>query len=1131
MIERSDLGGQSPASGSGDLLLGRDREMTALRAALASASRGRGRLVLLSGEAGIGKTRLADALAVEARDQGIRVAWGRCWEAGGAPVYWPWLQAARSLLRDVESADLRRLIGPDGSHIAQVLPEVRDLLPELPELPHDESERARFQLFDSFSRLLRNAARDGPIVLILDDLHAADEPSLLLLRFVAMDLADAGVMVLAAYREGELAPTDPRIGLLADVGRVSAAERLDPQGLTVGEVARYIEIAASDRPPPGLAEAVHRETEGNPLFVGEIVRLLADEGRLRRSPDLVGQPLGVTEGVKAVIGRRLARLSDPCREVLARASVIGVDVPLELVASLEDRPVNELVLLFDEGVAAHALTEPRTPGGPWRFAHALIRDVLYASLPTSVRRGLHLRIAQTLEAMPGGGSDAPLAELAHHYVLAGPAAQTGVAIDYAGRAAERATSVHAHEEAARLCRLGLQAGGLDDRDRYMLLMRLGEAATRGGDQEGAQDAFWQAAEIAERLGQGEEFAQAAVGYGGVFHWLRAGDDERLVPLLERALAALGPGDSGPRAALLARLAGALRDEWSMDRRSALSGEAVAMARRVGDRQILLNALICHVATAMGPDSVAEVSELRREIRELVMSTGKMWDQYQLIVVTAFGEDWSAASAEVETYGRLARTLRRPILHWYYGVMNATLGLLEGRLEEAERLLEEARAHGDRAHGWESRFSYRIAIVGLRREQDRLGEVVELVHQMVADHPGYRMLPALAAYVDAAVGRPDGARRQMDELAVDDFAFLPRDHGWLFGMTYLAETALLTGDARRAARIERLLAPYTGRFGFGSGEVGSGPVDRVRGLLATFAGRHDEAIELLATAERDSTKKGASLWAVRSSVDRARVLVKRDQPGDRAVAQRLVESAMVTCRVLGLPAIEREASAVARSLDMDERPADLAPVAMPVAPTATFRREGDFWSIGGERTLRLRHTKGLSYLAMLIAEPGREFHALDLAGRVGTMERGIGAAGVAGAAEAAALSLHVDEQGSPGEAIDDEAKAAYRRRLRELQAELDEAEAFNDPARGEAARLEMDALEAHLSAAFGLGGRARPQGSAAERARQSVTKAIRDALRRIAAGDSEIGEHLGRSVRTGLYCAYDPDPAARPTWTT
>ena len=325
----------------------------------------------------------------------------------------------------------------------------------------------------------------------------------------------------------------------------------------------------------------------------------------------------------------------------------------------------------------------------------------------------------------------------------------------------------------------------------------------------------------------------------------------------------------------------------------------------------------------------------------------------------------------------------------------------------------------------------------------------------------------------------------------------------------------------------MLTPYADRMGFASGEVSSGPIDRVRGLLAAFAGRHAEAVVLLENAERDAVRKGARLWAVRSSVDRAAVLVARDGPGDRAVARDLIDAALAACRALGLPAIEREARAVAATLAQDTRaaePASASAVA-PAGRTATFRRDGDVWSIGSERIVQLRHSKGLLYLSRLLAEPGREFHALDLVGQ-GTVDpdRRIGIS------EAAALGLGGDG-GDRGALIDDEARAAYRARIRELQTELDEAAAFNDPGRGETARLEMDALEAQLSAAFGLGGRARPEGSAAERARQSVTKAIREATRRIAAEDSALGDHLERSVRTGVYCAYDPDPSSRLTWTT
>jgi Predicted ATPase len=461
---------QAPASSAGGVLVGRDPEMRALLDALESARSGQGRLVLLAGEAGIGKTRLADAFAREARRTDARVLWGRCWEAGGAPAYWPWLQAIRVYLRDSDPAALRLALGSRGPHLARILPELRDLLLDLPELPHEDSDESRFQIFEATATFLRNVSSARPLVLVLDDLHVADEPSLRLLQFVAADMSDSRLLVIATYREEDVLGGDARPGLLADLGRSPAVQRLTLFGLGEGDVSRYIELAISASPPAGLVEAVHRETQGNPLFVGEVVRLLAEEGRLSQAQNALGRPFRIPKSVRVVIGRRLARLSESCRELLSRASVIGVEVPLDLLARLEGQPPEALLDLLDEGAAARVVDEPSSPGGRWRFGHGLVRDVLYAALPSSSRVLLHRRIGETLEALHGNDQEPPLAELAHHFLAAAAGPK---AVEYARRAAERAMELAAYEEAVRLYRLAIEAGELEEAARCQLLLGLG----------------------------------------------------------------------------------------------------------------------------------------------------------------------------------------------------------------------------------------------------------------------------------------------------------------------------------------------------------------------------------------------------------------------------------------------------------------------------------------------------------------------------------------------------------------------------------------------------------------------------------------------------------------------------------
>ena len=330
--------------------VGRESELAELVAGLDDAFAGRGRLFLLVGEPGIGKSRLAEELIAHARARGARVLVGRCWEAGGAPAYWPWVQSLRAHVRDSDTAALRSQLGAGAADLAQIVPELRERFPDLPEPLAPESEGARFRLFDATAEFLRNAAEGRPIVLVLDDLHAADAPSLLLLRFLARALGSTRLLLLAAYRDVDPVPGRPLTDMLAEVAREPATRRLSLGGLSEREVAEYVELTASELASPELVAALHDEAEGNPLFVGEIVRLLAVEGVRSESPAAVR--LAIPQSVRDVIARRLTHLSRECNRVLVLASVIGREFGIDALARLAAVSVDELLETLDEAMAA-----------------------------------------------------------------------------------------------------------------------------------------------------------------------------------------------------------------------------------------------------------------------------------------------------------------------------------------------------------------------------------------------------------------------------------------------------------------------------------------------------------------------------------------------------------------------------------------------------------------------------------------------------------------------------------------------------------------------------------------------------------------------------------------------------------
>jgi DNA-binding SARP family transcriptional activator/tetratricopeptide (TPR) repeat protein len=895
----------------------REWELDTLEAGLEDALAGRGRLFLLVGEAGIGKSRLADEFAARAKERGALVLWGRCWEAGGAPAYWPWVQSLRSYVRSRNPEQLRTELGPGAADLAQLLPELHELEPDLGTPPALDPESARFRLFDSVAAFLRSAGRGQTLVLVLDDLHAADEPSLLLLRFLAGEVAEVPAVVVGTYREEEAAEDEPVSASLEELRRLPS-RHLRLGGLSESDVASFIELSTGVTPPGSLVEAVHTETEGNPLFVGEVVRLLASEGRLSESPD-VGWRLKIPPGLREVIARRLRRLSKECRRLLTLASVLGREFSLEALEQVSEVSEEELLEVLDEAFAARVLTDVPGAEGRVRFSHARVRDALYDDLSTPRRAQLHRRIGEALEELYRSDPEPYLAELAHHFFLAGPGGDINKAIEYTRRAGDRAVALLAYEEAVRQYQMALRAlerrDSKDHAETGELLLAVGDAQARAGDTPASKQSFRQAADLPGPLSRPEQLARAALGYGGRIVWEVSRDDEYLVPLLERALAALGGEDSRLRVRLLARLAGGpLRDaSFPRERKAALSREALEMARRIDDPPTLAYALAGYIPANHSPDHTREQIELSTELLQLAMEVSDLeraveGHEHRAGAWLELGE-MSRAKADVEAMAKLAEELRQPSQTWYVAEQRAQHALIEGRFVDADRLIHEALELGGLAQRWSARVSYRMQLYLLRRAQGRLGELAETFesHRGAFEYRTYPVFDCILVRFYDELGRDAEARERFEALAADDFAALPFDEEWLVGMGLLAETASSLGDTRRGGVLYRKLLPYADRVAVGIPEICTGSVSRYLGLLAATIGRQAEAERHFEDALAMNGRIGARPWLAHTQEDYARLLLERDEPGDRGRANELLESCLSTCHELGMVALEERAT--------------------------------------------------------------------------------------------------------------------------------------------------------------------------------------------------------------------------------
>jgi class 3 adenylate cyclase len=947
---------------AGGVFVGREREMERLLAGLEDALAGRGRVLMLVGEPGIGKTRTAQELLTYARLRGAYVLVGRSHEGEGAPPYWPWVQMARGYIAEKGAKDVALEMGAGAADMANVLPELREIIPDLaPDRPGDPEE-ARFRYFDSTATFLKNAARKHPLVLFLDDLHWADKPSLLFLQFLARELAGARILVVGTYRDVELSRRHPLSQVLADLAREGFMERISLRGLTESDVGRFIEMTASVQAPPRLVAAVYEETEGNPFFVSEIVSLLASEGRLDGGADLGEVVLTIPQGVREVVGRRLDQLSRECNFTLTAASVIGRDFGLDVLDRVvcgvvraempqyEDKLTKEQFLeVIDEAVRARVIAPSQNAVGRYTFSHALVREALYEELGVTRRVRLHRRIGEVIEELFAARLDDHLDELAHHFL---EAQELDKAVAYSIHAAGRAMTRLAYEEGAKLYEQALQAmelrGGVGGQEQAELLLALGDAQARGGEPMTAKATFYKAADAARAASADEQLARAALGLADRFTIGLV--DEPLIALMEEALDVVEDEDSTMRARLLAALA-MVTFFQSWERADALSREAIAMARRIEDSSALAFALYARHFVLYEPEWLEERHEIVNELLEVARAAGErdlaVEARGLLLIDLLESGDVRGAREEIEVFARGAAELRRPNYQRMLAIRRAMMALMEGRLDDVEPILAEHSLHSN----WGTvdpnlLQGAAVAIYELRRHQGRLDELAGAMAGLAAEYPAVPAWRGGLALLYASLGRHDDARREMERVAVDGFAPLRADPNRLVAYTMLAQVAARLPDRPHAQELYDLLLPYAHRnVVVGAGWACEGSASAPLGELAAALGRYEDAERHFDDALRMNVALEAPPLVAETRMRYAAMLADRDRPGDRERALELIAESLDTAQELGMSVlVERcfdlklrlqgiDAADVTTSIDAvasaveDERP-DLSRAAAP-----------------------------------------------------------------------------------------------------------------------------------------------------------------------------------------------------------
>jgi class 3 adenylate cyclase len=775
------------------------------------------------------------------------------------------------------------------------------------------------------------------MVLILDDLQWADRASLLLLQFLGGQLRGCRILVVGTYRDSDVDSGHPLAEVLATLRRDSDHKRLPLRGLSMQEARALLEASAEHElgtREVRIAELMYERTEGNPFFIEEVIRHLVEAGQLSRrggrwviDVDTV-EEVGIPEGVRETVGRRLARLSPECRELLSTAAVIGRQFELEQLQQITGSPPPTLLETLDEAVQARIIVELPDGLGRYAFVHGLTRETLYEQLPRARRVNTHLSVMSALESLHADSIEAHLPELAHHANQAILVGGPGKAVEYATRAAARAASMLAYEDAvthydAAVSALGPQ--GSAER-RLELLMALGSACWSSGEYNRSRDAYRAAAELAKELGSSDQLALAALGYSGELYFETGQVNATKIALLESALEALGDEDSPLRVRVMSRLAEALTYAGDPERRDRLGQEAVAMARRIDDPSALAQALTVAYVASWSMDTLEERLRAATEAISLAEQAGDraMAAQARALLTGSLLEhgDIDGAEREIRLLGRSADELGFSYYRWAMITAEAALLLLRGKFADVEEVAAKALAIGQATQNETAFQAYATQVSLQRLEQRQLGGLVDGATAIVEQYPALPVWRCGRALCCVEDGRAAEARAELDELAVDDFSLVRSNPYACLSLCFLAEVAARLSDADRAQTLYDLLAPYGDRLCVAQPFLSChGSISRHLGLLATTLARYEQAAEHFEDAIATNARIDAPGWLAHCQVEYADTLLRHGETSERHKALELLSQALDIASELNMPGVIEQALALKmRSQGIESLPA-------------------------------------------------------------------------------------------------------------------------------------------------------------------------------------------------------------------